>query len=145
MNTIRIDHATKRIIMDSMFYKNSSNPRSEEYKTLQEVRKDYPTYMPVQRQIKKNPAKKTYSGLTYEYMEDYILTHESAETVEKVFAEFNEMILVSQCHSKAFRYPTIKKWFLDKYPEIVKFGLPQKPTVININTHVASWKEKKYE
>lgn len=133
MNTIRIDHVTKRIIMDSMFYKNALDPRSDEYATLQEVRRDYPSYAPVQRKIKKNPSKKTYSGLTYAYMEDYILTHEPAETVEAVFSEFNEMILISQCHSQAFRYPTIKKWFLNKYPEIVKFGLPQRPTVININ------------
>ncbi len=138
MNTIRIDHATKRIIMDSMFYKNSADPRNEEYTVLQNVRRDYPTYTPVQRTIKKNPAKKTYSGLTYAYMEDYILTHESPETVEAVFTEFNEMVLISQCHSQAFRYPTIKKWFLNKYPEILKFGLPQKPTLININSAVNS-------
>lgn len=138
MNTIRIDHTTKRIIMDSMFYKNSADPRNEEYTVLQNVRRDYPTYTPTQRTIKKNPAKKTYSGLTYAYMEDYILTHESPETVEAVFTEFNEMVLISQCHSQAFRYPTIKKWFLNKYPEILKFGLPQKPTLININSAVNS-------
>ena len=138
MNTIRIDHATKRIIMDSMFYKNSADPRNEEYTVLQNVRRDYPTYTPIQRTIKKNPAKKTYSGLTYAYMEDYILTHESPETVEAVFTEFNEMVLISQCHSQAFRYPTIKKWFLNKYPEILKFGLPQKPTLINISSAVNS-------
>lgn len=138
MNTIRIDHATKRIIMDSMFYKNSADPRNEEYTVLQNVRRDYPTYAAVQRKIKKNPAKKTYSGLTYAYMEDYILTHESPETVEAVYAEFNEMVLISQCHSQAFRYPTIKKWFLNKYPEIMRFGLPQKPTLINISSAVNS-------
>ncbi len=138
MNTIRIDHATKRIIMGSLFYKNSLDPRNEEYTILQKAREDYPNYTPVQRKIKKNPAKKTYSGLTYAYMEDYILTHESPETVEAVFAEFNEMVLISQCHSQAFRYPTIKKWFLNKYPEILKFGLPQKPTLINISSAVNS-------
>ena len=133
MNSIRIDHATKRIIMGSQFFKNSLDPRNEEYTILQDVRRDYPNYAPIQRKIKKNPAKKTYSGLTYAYMEDYILTHESPETVEAVFNEFNEMVLISQCHSQAFRYPTIKKWFLNKYPEILKFGLPQKSTLININ------------
>ena len=138
MNSIRIDHVTKRIIMGSQFYKNSLDPRNEEYTILQDVRRDYPNYAPIQRKIKKNPAKKTYSGLTYAYMEDYILTHESPETVEAVFTEFNEMVLISQCHSQAFRYPTIKKWFLNKYPEILKFGLPQKPTLININSAVNS-------
>lgn len=33
------------------------------------------------------------------------------------------MILISKCHSKAFRYPVIKAWFLDRYPEIKMFGL----------------------
>lgn len=138
MNSIRIDHTTKRIIMGSQFFKNSLDPRNEEYTILQDVRRDYPNYAPIQRKIKKNPAKKTYSGLTYAYMEDYILTHESPETVEAVFNEFNEMVLISQCHSQAFRYPTIKKWFLNKYPEILKFGLPQKPTLINISSAVNS-------
>ena len=82
MNTIRVDHATKRIIMDATFFKNSIDPRNEEYSILQNVRKDYPNYTPIQRKIKKNAEKKTYSGLTYAYMEDYILTHEAPETVE---------------------------------------------------------------
>lgn len=133
MNTIRLDHVRHKIIMDSVFYKNSLNPRNIEYTILQNTRHDYPNYEPVKHTIKKNPTKKTYSGLTYAYMEDYILTHESAETVNDVLDEFNEMILISECHSRAFRYPAIKKWFLQKYPEIVRFGLPQKPTIININ------------
>ena len=56
MNSIRIDHATKRIIMGSQFFKNSLDPRNEEYTILQDVRRDYPNYAPIQRKIKKNPA-----------------------------------------------------------------------------------------
>ena len=36
--------------------------------------------------------------------------------------EFNEMLLISRGYSKAFRYPTIKRWFLLKYPEFAEFG-----------------------
>ncbi len=64
----------------------------------------------------------SYKGLTYQYMEDYIITHESDETREAVLEEYNELRLITQCHSKAFRYPVIKKWFLAKYPEIANFG-----------------------
>ena len=37
--------------------------------------------------------------------------------------EFDEMILISQCHGRHLRYPTIKKWFLAKYPEVAQFGV----------------------
>ena len=32
------------------------------------------------------------------------------------------MILISKCQQQSLRYPTIKSWFLDKYPEVAKFG-----------------------
>lgn len=124
-NTLKIDFEKKQIIMDRTFKKNAENTNSEEYAHLQQVRKENPTYTVVTRQIKKNSKKETYAGLTYEYMTNYILLHETAETRKAVLAEFNEMILISQCHAKSKRYPVIKKWFLAKYPEIVKFGMPK--------------------
>lgn len=121
-NTLKIDFEAGKIIMDRTFAQKCANTRSEEYAQLQSVRRDYPNFAVVTRTIKKNPSKETYAGLTYQYMEDYILTHEDEKTVDAVLAEFSEMRLIAACHSKAFRYPTIKKWFLQKYPEISKFG-----------------------
>lgn len=124
-NTLKIDRENALIIMDRTFAKLSENTRSEEYAHLQQVRRDYPTYKVVTRQIKKNPNKESYKGLTYEYMRFYIFTHEPAESRKQVLAEFDELVLISQCHSKAKRYPVIKNWFLDKYPEIKEFGMPK--------------------
>ena len=121
-NTLRFDHDARCIVMDRTFYKNSSNIRFEEYTMLQRARQDYPTYTPVIKHIKRNPDKETYKGLTYAYMENYIQTHESADTVETAMAEYRELRLISECHGKARRYPTIKKWFLKKYPAIEQFG-----------------------
>ena len=56
-------------------------------------------------------------------MEHYIRTHEEGENVQKVLDQFEELKLISQCHGKRYRYSTIKKWFLAKYPEVAKFGL----------------------
>lgn len=123
LNPIRIDHENQRIVMTNTFFKRVCNPLTEEYAILQGVRKDYPTYSVERHTIAKASNKESYSGLTYGYMEDYILTHESAETVDKVLAEFDEMKLISKCHSQAYRYPTIKRWFLNKYPEVRKFGM----------------------
>lgn len=125
-NTLKINHATKVITMDRTFAKNAENTRSEEYAHLQSVRRDYPAYTVVRREIKKNPNKECWKGLTYEYMENYIISHEEGENKIAVLKEFAEMRLIAECHSKCHRYPTIKKWFLAKYSEIAEFGMPTK-------------------
>ena len=125
-NYLRIDVAKSRLVMDKTFSKNAAIAGSREYKILQDARRDYEGFTVVTRQIKRNPNKECYKGLTYQYMEDYILTHELDETVNEVLEEFYEMRLIAECHSLAFRYPTIKKWFLNKYPEIKFFG--KRPT-----------------
>ena len=121
-NYAKVDHTNRRIVMDRTFAKNAEIVGSKEYNQLQTCRKDYPTYTVVRREIKKNPNQVRYGGLTYQYMEDYIMTHESRETLNAVLDEFNEMLLISRGYSKAFRYPTIKRWFLLKYPEFAEFG-----------------------
>ena len=131
-NTLHIDHKDRLIVMDRTFAMNALNTRSDEYEHLQKVRKHYPKYSVVQRHIRKNENKKTYKGLTYEYMEDYIMTHGSSETVKANLKEFYEKRLIAECHGKAFRYPAIKRWFLEKYPEIVEHGMEKTAQIIEI-------------
>lgn len=121
-NTLKINHAEGKIVMDRTFAKLSEDTRSEEYAHLQAVRRDYPTYQVITKTIKPNPNKETYKGLTYEYMTNYILTHETEENALAVIREFNELRVISNCHRQGLRYPTIKRWFLNKYPEIEDFG-----------------------
>ena len=73
-NTLKLNHENHTIVMDRTFAKYAENTRSEEYAHLQQVRRDYPEYEVIRRTIKRNSSKKTYNGLTYEWMEDYILT-----------------------------------------------------------------------
>lgn len=127
-NTINVDFINNRLVMTRAFAKLASDIRSEEYQILQKARHDYPNFSVEVRTIKRNPNKETYAGLTYKYMRDYISTHEAAETRKLVLDEFDEMLLISQCHSKAFRYPTIKKWFLEKYPAVSEFGATAQKT-----------------
>lgn len=98
-NYLRINHAARTIIMDKTFVKFAENTMSVEYAHLQSVRRDYPTYTVEQRHIKKASAKECYRGLTYTYMKDYIASHGTPEDK----ATFDEMKLISECHSKAYR------------------------------------------
>lgn len=127
-NTLKINHTDMTLVMDRTFAKLASDTRSEEYAHLQKIRADYPNYRLVQRHIKRNVEKKTYAGLTYPYMRKYISKHGTKEESEKLLAELEEKILISECHGKAFRYPVIKSWFLELYPEIAKFGLKDEDT-----------------
>lgn len=118
-NYVKIDCAKRQIVMDRTFARNARIVGSEEYNKLQMARRDYEGFTVITRTINRNSNKECYHGLTYAYMERYILLHGRAEERKK---EFDELRLISQCHSK--RYPIIKQWFLDTYPEIVKFGMP---------------------
>ena len=118
---MRVFYAEGIIEMNTTFAKMMQNPLSDEYALLQKTRMENPTFTVRRRQIKKNPNKDTYKGLTYPYMEHYIRTHEEGENVQKVLDQFEELKLISQCHGKRYRYSTIKKWFLAKFPEIKQY------------------------
>jgi hypothetical protein len=121
-SAIRINHFEKKILISKSFQKAAMNPTSREYAELMEVMANHPDYKLDQRAIKTNPKKDTYKGLTYEYMRDYIILHSTPEEEAAAVAEFDELILVSKCHSQSLRYPTIKKWFLTKYPSANEFS-----------------------
>ena len=123
-NTLRLNHNTRTIVMDATFAKFAADTMSAEYAHLQKVRMDYPTYTVERRHISRNAAKECYRGLTYTYMKDYILSHGTEDDLHT----YEEMKLISKCHSKAFRYPTIKAWFLDRFPEIKQFGVKSDDT-----------------
>ena len=115
--TIRLDHLNKNILITAPFARASMNPDNGEYKTLVEIRMLHPDYSVVKRNIKKNPQKESYRGLTYDYMEQYILSH---DLNGDILAYFEELKKRTFCHS--IRYAHIKKWFLETFPEIDDFS-----------------------
>ena len=122
---LSVKYAKSVIEVNTIFAKMMENPRSDEYELLQKIKMENPGFTVSRRQIKSNPKKDTYKGLTYEYMKKYIKLHETKEEAEKVIAYLEDQILISKCHGQRLRYPTIKKWFLAKYPEVAKFGIDE--------------------
>ena len=51
---------------------------SDNYKALQEARRDYPGFAVITATRKVTTQRETYKGLTYEYMEKYIKAHDDA-------------------------------------------------------------------
>ena len=130
MKNLFVNRKNGTIEMSKKFAAAAANPFSDEYAQLQSVRRDYPKFKIVI--VSQKTAKPDFKGLTYEYMEDYIMTHGSAETVRANLKEFYEKRLIAECHGKAFRYPAIKRWFLEKYPEITEHGMEKTAQIIEI-------------
>ena len=124
-NTLIVNHKDRTIVMDRTFAKNATKTWFKEYEQLQRVRRDYPEYKVIQRQIRKNPHKETYQGLTYEYMEGYMMRHGTEEQRLANLRKYAELREIAECQGKRYRYPVIKSWFLDEYPEIVRFGIEE--------------------
>lgn len=77
MTAITINAKNRTIELTKTFATASSKYGTDEYNELQAVRKDYPNYkvVTIARKAPKTD-KPTFKGLTYEYMEKYIMAHD---------------------------------------------------------------------
>ena len=114
-----------QIMITKAFAKNAYCFGTPEYEMLQTVRRDYPNFPVVQREIKKNTKVDHYKGLNYEYMKWYIGQYETQEKKALMLKALDDLIAISKCHSNGKRYATIRNWFLDNYPAVKEFGMPK--------------------
>lgn len=100
----------------------SSRYGTDEYKELQNARRDYPDFKVVEISTRKAP-KSSYKGLTYKYMEDYIAKHDDEDGA--ILEEYMTLRAMTDEAEEAFAeslsYQEMKEWFLDKFPAIAEF------------------------
>ena len=120
---MKINYHSQVIEMTAKFAKAAAKFGSDEYKQLQEARKDYPNYKVVTVSRKATTQKETYKGLTFSYMESYIKAHDDEE--KSIMAEYEMLRGWSQEAQEALAEPCsyieIKIWFLNKFPAIAEF------------------------
>ncbi len=120
-NSIRVIRKSREIVITKSFDKAASRFGTDEYEALQQARRDNPSYRVV---VKSSRSNKTdhFKGLTYDFMEKYIASHDNAD---ERMAEFNDLRATSE-EAKEFgigsaSYGEIKAWFFKSYPEIAAF------------------------
>lgn len=107
-----INFTDKTIVITKKYAKEANDMASDAYKTLTKLRKDYPDFTIVLKQIKKKEGKRTFRNLTYDAMRLYIESMFGSES-EKA-KELEERILLSE--TKDGRYAYVKSWFLENFP-----------------------------
>lgn len=95
---------------------------TQEYKELQEVRKDYPNFEVVTVTRKSAVKKDNFKGLTYEYMEKYISTHDDDGEIMKQYQDLRGLSeRAKEALAEPCSYLEVRAWFLKTYPAIAKF------------------------
>lgn len=117
-----IRHNTHTIEMTKKFAKAAEKFGSDEYKSLQEAKRDNPSFKVVIISRKTTEKKDTFKGLTYEYMEKYINVHDDAEAKMKEYQNLRGLSDEAKAAlAEPCSYIEIRAWFLKTYPEIAKF------------------------
>lgn len=106
------DFENKTIIGSNSAIKRANKGVGREYAELCRMIKDHPDFDIVPKDIDRKKNKKKYSGLTFERMEDYIMTQPDSENKLKLFKKIKDV-----AEAKGAKYPLTKKWFLKTYPE----------------------------
>ena len=120
---MKINQKNQTIEMSKKFAKAAEKFGSEEYKQLQEARRDYPNFRVVTVSRKASGQKESYKGLTYSYMENYIKTHDDEK--KTIMTEYEMLRGISAEAQEALAetcgYTEMKAWFLKKFPAIAEF------------------------
>lgn len=120
---MKINNVKKTIEMSKKFANAAAKYGTEEYISLQEVRRDYPNYKVVTVSRKTSAQKETYKGLTFSYMEKYITAHDDDE--KSIMDEYLMLRGLSEeaqeCLAEPCSYLEMREWFLKKFPAIADF------------------------
>ena len=111
-NLFVIDFPTSSIVASATTLKKARKPESSEYRVLTELLCVHPNFCVIEKDIQKKPGKKTYKGLTFQTMLDYIRTQTNSEDKIKAYNAVRRIAKVKGCE-----YPLTKKWFLKTYPD----------------------------
>ena len=121
MNAITINAKNRTIELTKTFATLASKFGSPEYLELKEARLDNPSFKVVT--IVKKTARPKFKGLTYEYMEKYISTHDDEK--KSIMSEYKGKRALTDEAKEALAvsasYNEIREWFFKKYPAVAQF------------------------
>ena len=126
MTNITISARTRSLNLTKTFAAKAAIFGTDEYKMLQEARRDYPGY---KVNAVKSKAGKTdkeqdiFKGLNYDYMEKYIETHDDEK--KSIMAEYLDLrgksAEAKELQAGSASYLEIRSWFLNTFPAIEAF------------------------
>ncbi len=133
MNAITINAKAHTIELSNAFSKAASLFGSEEYRQLQEARRDYPSYRVVTMK-QKSTGKAEFANLSFDFMDKYIASHNVNDALK---AEYDSLRGRDE-NGVAVDFQIVKDWFLNAFPEFEKFHKERKALLEKIQREKAT-------
>lgn len=127
MTSISINTKNRTIELSNAFTKAASIFGSDEYRQLQEARRDYPSYRVVTIK-QKNTSSAEFMKLSYKFMDKYVKEHLEDNALKAEYLDLrgldenwekNENVIPAG-------FQIIKDWFMNTFPEFEKFHTDRK-------------------
>lgn len=111
---VRIDFQRETIIITKAFAKSAGIYGTDEYKSLKEMKSDFPEF---KIEVRTAPKKTSSTNkITLVTMENYIKKHDTDGTIMAKFEELKNEESGDNLRKTSFF--EIKKWFFETYPEL---------------------------
>ena len=109
----KVDYDAKEIVLTRQFANLAMNPDNKaENNKLKKTIAMYPTFDVVVRKIKKSDKKKrTFKGLTLEFMETYITLYGTA----KQLLQLSQLKILTRGANAGDRFQLIRSWFFNEF------------------------------
>lgn len=107
-----IDFTTNTLYMNYKFANATKEYGTEEYKILQNIRRDLPNIKVVKRAGRKQTTCNASKRLTYKNMQEYIRVQENAE---QLLASFMLARIESKCAKSPYAF--VRDWFVKQFPD----------------------------
>ena len=133
MISITINAKNRTIELNKAFTKAASIFGSEEYRQLQEARRDYPNYRVVTLK-QKCTSNADFAKLSFSFMDKYIANHDVSDDFK---AEYRSLRGLDE-NGIAADFQTIKDWFLNTFPEFEDFHNERKALLDKIKNEKAA-------
>ena len=125
MTNITISARTRSLNLTKTFAAKAAIFGTDEYKMLQEARRDYPGY---KVNVMKSKAGKTdkeqdiFKGLNYDYMEKYIEAYDDDGSIMAEYLDLRgKSAEAKELQAGSASYLEIRSWFLKTFPAIEAF------------------------
>lgn len=103
---------------------------TQEYKNLQEARRDYPGYKVVELKAKRN--KNDFSGVDMGYIRSYVEKNGSPEQKEALAFLSQKSVDAEGNYHEPQPFFQIKAWFLNEFPELKQQRVDYRKKVLEI-------------